>query len=113
MKLVIPKEKELRDVSYPLIITINFNGFDIDYFLPALFTTILSDGAQFGRKVNDPTDLNVYLERLAAHPSLEGFDSERDIRILRQIVRTDLVSLGRKNKGRSQEQILKIGRAHV
>jgi hypothetical protein len=106
MKIRIPKS--MRGVANPKVLTINLNDFDIDLFLPSLFFTVLGGGAPIGKRVNDPTALSSYISKLATHPDLEGFDDRIGTRVLRRIVRTDLVLLGRKGRSRAQEQILAL-----
>lgn len=106
MKIRIPKS--MRGVANPKVLTINLNNFDIDLFLPSLFFTVLGGGAPAGKRVNDPTALASYISKLAKHPDLEGFDDRSGARVLRRIVRTDLVLLGRKGRSRAQEQILAL-----
>lgn len=106
MKIRIPKH--MRGVSNPHVLTINLQNFDIDHFLPSLYFAVLADGAQQGRRSNDPTLLSNYIRQLATQPDLEGFDGVDGIRLLDRVVRASLVVLGHKGRSRGQEQILAV-----
>ncbi len=106
MKLRIPRD--MRGVTNAHVLTINLNDFDIDLFLPSLFLTVLGNGAPTGRRGNEPTQLQLYVSKLASHPDLEGFEGKEGARLLDRIVRADLVVLGRKGRSRKQEQILAL-----
>lgn len=106
MKVKLPKE--LKGVKFPKVLTIEMNDFDIDLFLPSLFYTILSQGRGKARRTNDPKDIQRYIDALAHHSILEGFDDRAGYKVLERLVRTTLIttgSVGRSNRG---EQITSI-----
>ena len=104
MKIKLPKD--LRGVLFPRVLTIEMNDFDIDLFLPALFFTILASGRGRARRANDPTAIDRYVDILATHPSLQGFDDPEGRRVLGRLVRTALVVTGRVGQANRGEQIL-------
>jgi len=107
MKLQIPKD--MRGVGMPRVFTVELNDFDINFFLPQLFYRILADGRQRARRANDPTAVSRYVDALAKHPNLDGFDDPEGCRVLDRLVRTSLVTMGRVGAGRrGGEQILSI-----
>ena len=93
MKLRIPKD--MRGTAFPRLLTIELAGFDIDFYLPALFYKVLADGRARARRTNDPTAVARYVDALVKHPSLEGFDGPDGRRVLDRLVRTSLVTMGR------------------
>lgn len=107
MKLKIPKD--MRGASFPRLLTIELSGFDIDFYLPTLFYKILADGRTRARRANDPTAVARYVDALAKHSQLEGFDDADGRRLLDRLVRTSLVTMGRTGAGSGgREQILSI-----
>lgn len=100
--------KDMRGVSFPKLLSIELNDFDIDRFLPSLFFKIL--GGDLGRapKKNDPTTIRLYVNKLAEHPALEGFDDEDGRRVLERLVRTTLITTGKVGRGNRGEQIMSI-----
>jgi hypothetical protein len=106
MKVLLPKE--LRSVLFPKVFTIELNGFDIDLFLPSLFFTILAGGRGRSRRVNDPTAIAGYIDKLAHHPDLEGFQDTEGRRILERLARTTLFITGSVGRAHRDEQILSI-----
>lgn len=107
MKLQIPKD--MRGSSFPRVSIIEFNSFDIDFYLPTLFYKILADGRARARRANDPTAIARYVDALAKHPSLEGFDDAEGRRVLGRLMRTSLAAMGRTGAASGgREQILSI-----
>lgn len=107
MKLRIPKD--MRGVGMPRIFTVEMNDFDIDFYLPALFYKVLADGRARARRTNDPTAVARYVDALATHPSLVGFDGPDGRRVLDRLVRTSLVTMGRTGVASGgREQILSL-----
>ena len=104
MKIKLPKD--LRGVVFPRVLTIELNDFDIDLFLAPLFFKVLGEGRQRARRVNDPEAIASYIDQLAAHTALEGFDDPDGHRILERLVRTTLIVTGRVGRARRGEQIL-------
>ncbi len=107
MKIIIPKE--MRGVSFPKVLTVELNDFDIDRLLPALFLKVLGGGRMRGRNKNDPTKIHAYVDHLAEHPAVQGFDDSEGIRLLEKLVRTALITIGGVGRSRQQgEQIMSI-----
>src|SRR5579875_3365998 len=106
MKIRIPKD--MSGIKFAKALIIDLNDFDVDFLLPSLFFTILSQGRGKARQSNDPTRIQNYINLLAQNPALEGFQDKTGHRLLERLVRTTLIktgSVGRSNKG---EQILSI-----
>jgi hypothetical protein len=81
------------------------NDFDVERLLPSLFYLIITRGRQRGKKGNDPTAFDKYVEELAHHPRVQGFGTPEGRRLLGQWVRTSLVRLGKIGRGKRGEQI--------
>ncbi len=106
MKVKLPKE--LSGVKFPLVLTIEMNDFDIDLFLPVLFFTILAQGRGKARQANDPKNIKGYIDALAQHPALQGFDTPAGRRVLERLVRTTLITTGGVGRASRGEQITSI-----
>lgn len=104
MRIKLPKD--LRGVLFSKSLPIELNDFDIDLFLPTLFFKVLASGRGRARRVNDPTAIASYVDRLAAHPALEGFDGPEGRRVLERLVYTALIVTGTVGRARRSEQIL-------
>jgi hypothetical protein len=98
--------RDLRGTVFPPILSIELNDFDIDAFLPALFFTILASGKGRARRANDPTKIAHYINELAQHPALEGFQDEVGHRVLDRLTRTSLIVKGSVGRAKRGEQIL-------
>ena len=103
MKVKIPKD--LVGASYPTVMTIEFNDFNTDMFLAALFLKIMSDGRSRLKGKNKETDIGMYVEKLANHPLLTGFQTLDGRRILEKFVRTSLIKTGGVTRANLGEQI--------
>lgn len=106
MKIRIPKD--IVGTKFPKICTIDMNDFDIDLFLPSLFFTILSQGKGIARRMNDPKDIHRFVDALAHHTVLEGFDTDEGEKVLNRLVRTTLIKTGGVGRGAKGEQIMTI-----
>lgn len=106
MKIKLPKD--MKGVKYPRIFTIEMNNFDIDLFLPSLFFTILSEGRGKARRANDPSAIAKYIDVLAQHSSLEGFNDAEGRKVLERLVRTTLITIGDVGRSARGEQITSI-----
>jgi hypothetical protein len=107
MKIIIPKE--MRGVAFSKIFTIELNDFDIDHLLPALFLKVLGAGRMRGGNKNDPGTIQTYVDKLAHHPDVEGFDDPEGRRVLERLVRTALITTGGVGRGGQHgEQIMSI-----
>jgi hypothetical protein len=106
MRVKLPKE--LRGVAFPRITTLELNSIDLDLLLPSFFFRVLAEGRGRARRVNDPTKIASYVEKLARHPDLEGFRGTDGERLLNRLVRTSLVTIGRRGQSHRVEQILAV-----
>lgn len=106
MKVKLPKE--LKGVKFPHVLTIEMNDFDIDLFLPSLFFTILAQGRGKAKRTNDPAKIKSYIDLLAEHPALEGFDTPSGRKVLERLVRTTLITTGTVGRAKRDEQITSI-----
>lgn len=106
MKIRIPKE--LAGVLYPKALMIELNDFNIDLFLSTLYFKILAGGRPRGRRLNDPTKIDHYINTLAQHPDLEGFDNPDGKRILSRLTHTSLIITGFKGRTKQTKQILAL-----
>ncbi len=106
MKVKLPKE--LKGTKFPRVISIDMNNFDINVFLPMLFYTILAQGRGRVRRTNDPSDIQKYVDALAQHSALEGFDDNVGRKVLDRLVRTTLITTGGIGRSHFGEQITSI-----
>ena len=108
MKVKLPKD--IVGVKFPKICTIEMNDFDIDLFLPSLFFTILAQGRGKARQTNDPRAIQKFIDALAYHEALEGFDDVEGRKVLDRLVRTTLITVGGVGRSRTStdEQITSI-----
>lgn len=106
MKVKLPKQ--LKGVKFSKVLTIDMNDFDIDVFLPTLFYTILSQGRGKAKRTNDPTHIQQYIDTLAQHQALQGFDDRTGRKVLEHLVRTTLIKTGGVGRGNQGEQITSI-----
>lgn len=106
MKIKLPRN--IVGVKFPRICTIEMNDFDIDLFLPSLFFTILAQGRGKARQTNDPRAIQQWIDALAQHPALEGFQDVEGKKVLERFVRTALITTGGAGHSRSVEQITSI-----
>lgn len=103
MKVKIPKD--LVGASYPVVTTIVLAEFNTDIFLPALFFKVMSGGRSRMKLPNDETAISRYVEKLANHHLLKGFQTPEGRRLLEKFVRTTLITtstVGRVKRGGEQ-----------
>lgn len=104
MKLKLPKS--MRGFAYDRVLPVELNNFDVDILLPALFFKVISGGQDRGSNPNDPAQIRAYVDALAAHEDVKGFETPEQRRLLDRLVRTSLVQIGRRGEGlRGGEQI--------
>ncbi len=106
MKIRLPRD--IVGVKFPKICTIDMNNFDIDLFLPALFFTILAEGRGKARQSNDPKAIAKFINALANHPDLIGFDDVEGRKVLERLARTTLITTGSVGRSHIDEQITSI-----
>src|SRR5688572_11384768 len=98
MRVKLPKE--LRGIAFPRITTLDLNDLDLDLLLPSFYFRVLAEGRGRARRVNDPTNIVGYVEKLARHRDLEGFGGVAGERLLDRLVRTSLATIGRRGQSR-------------
>ncbi|MGH8542622.1 MAG: methylation-associated defense system protein MAD7 [Gammaproteobacteria bacterium] len=104
MRLILPKAS--RGYVFDRLATFEMNDFDVERLLPSLFHVVVTRGHQRGGRVNDPSAVDRYLDALANHARVKGFDGEVGHRLLDRWVRASIVRIGRSGRGRSgQEQV--------
>src|SRR5690348_12822111 len=106
MRVKLPKE--LRGLAFARITTLELNDIDLDLLLPSFFFRVLAEGRGRARRVNDPTKIQSFVEKLARHPDLEGFQGNEGERLLNRLVRTSLATIGRRGHSRNTEQIVAV-----
>ena len=106
MKIKLPKD--IVGVKFPRVCIIEMNNFDIDLFLPALFFTILAEGRGKARQTNNPKAIAKFVNSLAQHPTLEGFDDIEGRKVLERLARTALITTGGVGRSGIGEQITSI-----
>ncbi|GHO82265.1 methylation-associated defense system protein MAD7 [Dictyobacter formicarum] len=107
MKIKLPKD--LKGVVFPRILIVELNDFDIDIFLPSLFFTILAQGKGKAKITNDPKEITRYIDQLANHPDVEGFQNAEGRRVLERLIRTSLIITGNAGQGGTKgEQIVSL-----
>lgn len=108
MKIRLPRD--LRSSGLGLVSPFDLNTFDIDLVLPAIFFSVLSEGRSRAKpKVNNPEDVERYIDLLSKHPDVIGFASDEGKRLLGRIVRTSLAQMGAIGRGRTGgEQIVAV-----
>lgn len=100
--------KDLTKARLGLVSPFDFNTFDIDIILPAIFFAVLAEGRPRVRSRNDPAQVEQYVDRLSKHEHLVGFDTDEGRRVLGRLVRTSLAVMGRVGKSRAEEQIVAL-----
>lgn len=103
MKIILPRAS--RGYVFDRLFTVEMNDFDVERLLPSLFYLVVTRGRQRGGRPNDATVFDRYIEALASHPRLEGFDDDSGRRLLGRWVRSSVVRMGRLGRARRQEQI--------
>jgi len=111
MKLRPPKD--LRSYSFEKLSGYEFNDFDVDRFLPVLFQRVVTRGRGLGKSTAEPTAAHRYVEELARHPNLRGFDDEHGRAVLEQWVNTTVVRLGYEGRGRREIQLAAMQPIHI
>jgi hypothetical protein len=106
MKVKIPKD--LVGASFPTVMTIELNNFNADIFLPALFFKVMSGGKARSKLRNDEKNIGMYVDKLATHPLLTGFQTLDGRRILEKFVRTTLITTGSIGRAKRGEQIMAL-----
>lgn len=106
MKVKIPKD--LVGASYSTVMTIELNNFNTDTFLPALFFKIMSRGRTRVKGKDDQQAIRTYVEKLADHPLLAGFQTPNGHRVLEKFVRTSLITTSSIGLAKRGEQILAL-----
>jgi hypothetical protein len=103
MKLVAPKE--MRGLAMPKLFEVSMDEFDVERLLPSFFYLVITRGHRRGKKVNKPDRLQAYLDALAEHPRMRGFNNPQGTRLLDRWIRTSTLRMGGAGKSRRKEQI--------
>lgn len=103
MKIKLPTQ--LKGIKFDLITPVDMNDFSVEMLLPALFHMVRTRGRRMG-KPNDPTLFHEYVGRLLQSDSLQGFESGPARELLCRWLRTSVVRMGRRGRGRQAEQVL-------
>ncbi|MFI6500294.1 hypothetical protein [Nonomuraea typhae] len=105
MTIAIPKP--LRSLEFTELTLVELNDVDIDRMLPHLWELIVKQGhyASTTTAVKAAERYDAYLSSLAASERLEGFDSERGREVLDGWLRSSVVRIGGKGRGRSSAQM--------
>ncbi|WP_018635233.1 methylation-associated defense system protein MAD7 [Parafrankia elaeagni] len=111
MTLRIPRE--LRSYQFDRLTGVELNDFDVDRFLPVLFEMVETKGRRLARSNADATDPDRYVEALAAHPNLHGFDDEHGRAVLTQWVNSSVVRLGHSGRGHRDVQLAAVQPIHI
>lgn len=105
MKIKLPNDRAFRGFAYDGVCPIELNDFDVDLLLPSVFFRVVARGAGRARFPNDPERIRDYVEALANHDGVQGFDSDHGRRLLERLVRTSLIQVGRRGQRKRTEQI--------
>ncbi|CUU58045.1 hypothetical protein Ga0074812_11675 [Parafrankia irregularis] len=111
MTLRLPKE--LRSYQFEKLTGLELNDFDVDRFLPVLFEMVETKGRRLSRSNADPANPRRYVETLAAHPQLRGFDDEHGLAVLEQWVNSSVVRLGHSGRGHRDVQLAAVQPIHI
>jgi hypothetical protein len=103
VKIVLPKAS--RGLVFDRLLPIEMNDFDIERLLPALFYLVVTGGSQRRERVNDPTALSTYIDRLSTHRLVRGFDGNEGRSLLDRWVRASVIRVSRVGTVRGSEQI--------
>ena len=106
MKVTIPKD--LVGASYPNVMTIVFADINMDTFLPSLCFKIMSSGRSRIQGKDNQQTIRMYVEKLAKHPLMKGFQNLDGLRVLEEFVRTSLITTGGIGRAKRGEQILAL-----
>lgn len=106
--------KDLRPYTFDRLTGVELNDFDVDRLLPALFDLVLTRGYRRGQRSNaNPKDPDRYIDALARHPDLRGFDDAHGRAVLAQWVNTSIVRLGSSGRAHTDVQIAAIQPIHL
>jgi hypothetical protein len=97
--------RQQKGLSWPRLLSIELNNFDIERVLPDVLYLVVSHGRQRGSTPNDARAVGRYSEKLAKHHAMSGFDDEADRTLLDHWIRAAAISTSRATKGRTAEQI--------
>lgn len=102
MTIAIPKN--LRSQEFTELTMVELNDVDVDRLLPHLWELIVKRG-RLSAPPKDADDYDRYLEVLATSPQLEGFDDEEGRKALDGWIRSSVVKIGAKGRGKTGTQM--------
>ncbi len=106
MRIKIPNSpKGLKGTFFSKLFSIEMNNFSIEMMLPSLFFLVESKGHQ-RRGRTDSTTIEDYISSLRNSEAIVGFDDGDGKRILDKWVKTSLMEVGKKGKGKTIDQIV-------
>ena len=97
MTIVIPKR--LRSLEFTELTMVELNDIDVDRLLPHLWELIVKQG-RMSSAPKDADNYDHYLGELAADERLVGFDDEQGRRVLDGWLRSSIVRIGAKGRGK-------------
>src|SRR5438046_70201 len=98
MTIAVPKE--LRSLEFTDLTMVELNDIDIDRLLPHLWELVVKQD-RISTSPTDADDYDTYLRTLAANDRLEGFTTEQGMKVLDGWLRSSVVRIGAKGRGRS------------
>jgi len=100
--IVIPRE--LRSQEFTDLTMVELNDIDVDRLLPHLWELVVKQG-RTSMSTTDADNYDSYLRSLAANERLQGFDSDQGRKVLDGWLRSSVVRIGAKGRGRSGSQM--------
>lgn len=97
--------KDSAGFQFPTLFSAQMDEFDVERLLPTLFYLAVTKGRQRGKRVNEPTATQAYLDALCENEALVGFDNDGARELLDKWLRTSIVHMGTIGKARRGEQI--------
>ena len=102
MTIAIPRA--LRSQEFTDLTMVELNDIDVDRLLPHLWELVVKQD-RISTSPKDADDYDRYLRSLAANERLRGFDGEQGLRVLDGWLRSSVVRIGAKGRGRSGSQM--------
>lgn len=107
--MTIQLPKQLRGFTDTRTMPADFNTFDIDAVLQAIYFKVLTQGKDRARRINNPTIIEYYLDRLSEHPRFDSDNPVRSRSVLNRLIRTGVIEVRQKGeKPGIGEQIITV-----